>query len=439
MTNRILITGCTILKDASATLLHDWYISVEGSRIASLGPMHECPERSAYFVIEANANLVMPGLINGHNHCAMTLFRGIADDLNLHDWLHNHIFPAEASHVSEEMVYWCAKLAAAEMIVSGTTCVGDGYFFSGRAAEAFIDAGMRAVVGHGIVDFPVPSVPDPAANIDTVARFIEQWQDVSPLLSPAVFAHAPYTCSPATLTGAKALAERTGVRFFTHLAETRDELQQIIDPQGDSPVRHLDALGLLDNNSTLIHAVWLDKEDINILAKRGVSVITCPQSNAKLAAGVAPINELLGAGVGVGIGTDGCASNNSLDLFREMDMLAKLQKLVRGDATAMTAEDVLHCGTDSGAAAIGAGDCGRLESGMAADLIIIDLDQPRLTPFYNQDLLVYGAAGSDVNSVIIDGRLVMHDRKILTFDLDEAVSAVNQLARTMPGLKHISE
>lgn len=430
MNDRILITGCTLLAGAWAPLLGDSFIEVDSSRIVSHGPMRNCPENDGYFVIDARAKLVMPGLVNGHNHCAMTLFRGIADDLNLHDWLHNHIFPAEAAHISEEMVYWCAKLAAAEMISSGTTCVGDGYFFSGMAAQAFFDTGMRAVVGHGIVDFPVPSVPDPAKNIETVDQFIRQWHNVSPLISPAVFAHAPYTCSPETLVSAKRLADRSGVRFFTHLAETREELAHIIDPRADSPVRHLDALGLLDEMTTAIHTVWLDEDDIKILAARGTSVITCPQSNAKLAAGIAPVSSLLGANISVGIGTDGCASNNSLDLFREMDMLAKLQKLVQGDATAMAARDVLHCATDLGAAAIGVPDCGRVENGMAADLIFIDLDQPRLTPFYNQDLLVYGSAGSDVDSVIINGRLVMHNRKILSFDVDEAVSAVLDLAGT---------
>ncbi len=436
MTGKTLITGCTLLQDGSAEMLKDWFVSVEGATIASLGPMSSCPEADGFTVVDGRSRLLMPGLVNGHNHSAMTLFRGIGDDLNLHDWLHDHIFPAEAAHVSEEMVYWCAKLAAAEMISSGTTCVGDAYLFSSQAARAFADAGMRGVVGHGIVDFSVPSVPYPGKNIETVARFIDNWQDYNPLISPAVFAHAPYTCSPATLVAAKRLADRKGVRFFTHLAETRTEMHHIIEPRGDSPVRHLEALGLLDPNTTLVHTVWLDAKDIDILADRQVSVITCPQSNAKLAAGIAPVQALLESNITVGIGTDGCASNNSLDLFREMDMLAKLQKLRSADATAMAAGDVLMCATAGGAAAIGLEGPGRIAAGRPADLILIDIDQPRLTPFYNQDLLVYAAAGSDVDTVMIDGTLVMQDRKILSFDVDETVDRVRGMAEAVAMMNH---
>ncbi len=431
MTSKLLITGCTLLQEASAPLLRDCFVATEDSSVTSLGSMAECPERANYQVIEADSRLLMPGLINGHNHSAMTLFRGFADDLNLQDWLHEYIFPAEAAHVNEEMVYWCAKLAAAEMISSGTTCVADGYFYSSRAAQAFVDAGIRAVVGHGIVDFSVPSVPDPAKNIETVKLFIDQWQGLSPLISPAVFAHAPYTCSPVTLRAAKRLADAKGVRFFTHLAETSAEQQQIIEPRGSSPVQHLQALDLLDGNCTCIHTVWLDQKDIDILAASSTSIITCPQSNAKLAAGIAPVQPMLDAGITTGIGTDGCASNNSLDLFREMDLLAKLQKLRSADATAMDAEDVLRCATSSGAAALGLDNLGRIEPGLPADLILINTAQPHLSPFYNKDLLVYGASGNDVDTVIINGRLIMLEKEILSFDVDEAAAMVKAMAETI--------
>lgn len=428
MTKKILIRGCTLLAEAAAPLRNDHFVTIEGPLVTSLGAMEECPEADDFLVIDAHSKLLMPGLVNGHNHSAMTLFRGFADDLSLHSWLHDHIFPAEAAHVNPEMVYWSAKLAAAEMISTGTTCVADGYFFSSHAAQAFSDAGMRAVVGHGIVDFSVPSVPDPRKNIETVERFIDYWQDRTPTVSPAVFAHSPYTCSPATLVKAKLLADNKGVRFFIHLAESEEEQQQIIDPQGISPTRHLEALGLLDHNCTCIHTVWLDEEDIATLATRRVGIVTCPQSNAKLASGIAPVTALLKKGGIVGLGTDGCASNNSLDLFREMDMLAKLQKLSERNATAMSAREVLNCATASGAQAIGLDSIGSIAPGMSADLILVDIHRSHLVPFYSQDLLVYGAAGSDVESVIVDGRLLMHEKKILTFDIQEVIERVNILA-----------
>ena len=428
MTSDILISGCTLLTSPDTDLLRDHYLTIEGPTVAAFGPMSHCPDPQDYLVIDAHSKLVMPGLVNGHNHSAMTLFRGFADDLSLHEWLHEHIFPAEAAHISPEMVYWCAKLAAAEMIRSGTTCVADAYFYSGHAAQALGDAGMRAVVGHGIVDFPVPSVPDPSKNIETVERFIDKWLGHHNLVTPAVFAHAPYTCSPRTLIAAKRLADDKGVRFFIHLAETQGEQQQIIEPRGSSPVRHLRELDLLDRNCTCIHGVWLDNRDIEILADHQPSVITCPQSNAKLASGIAPVRALLEKGVTVGLGTDGCASNNGLDLFREMDMLAKLQKLEALDATAMSAKDVLKCATLAGARAVGLDGGGIIAPGGAADLILVDIERPHLAPFYSQDLLVYGAAGSDVETVIIGGELIMQDGTILSFDVNEAIQRVRSLA-----------
>ena len=428
MSNKLLIINATLLTAPKSPLIENRFVLIDDNLIAAIGSMEDYTGQTDAQIIDARNKLLMPGLVNGHNHAAMTLFRGFADDLVLHDWLHHHMFPAEANHVTPEMVYWCAKLAAAEMIRSGTTCVADAYFHSSEAARAFNDAGMRAVVGHGIVDFPVPSVPDPAKNIETVAHFIDSWQGVSSLISPAVFPHAPYTCSPATLKKAKELADTKGVRLLTHIAETQSEQSQIIDPQGGSPVKHLDALGLLDSNCTCIHTVWADNEDLDLIARGGTAVITCPQSNAKLASGIAPVQQMLAKGITVGIGTDGCASNNSLDLFREMDMLAKLQKLAHADPTAMRGTDVLQCATSSGAAAIGLGGLGIIRTGAEADLILIDVSGAHLTPLYNQDLLAYSAAGSDVDSVIVNGRLIMHEQKIVSFDVDEVIEQVRGLA-----------
>jgi 5-methylthioadenosine/S-adenosylhomocysteine deaminase len=350
----------------------------------------------------------------------------MADDLRLDSWLYNHIFPAEAAHVDPETVYWCTKLAAAEMILSGTTTVADCYLFSDQAARALRDSGMRAVVAHGVIDFPTPSVPDPDKNIDSVKIFIENWLNVSSRITPAVFAHAPYTCSPKTLQKAKTLSESHNLRFFTHLAESRTEHDKIIAPQGPTPVKHLLNLDILNRNTTCVHVVWLENDDLDILAARGTKVVTCPQSNLKLASGIAPVQRMLDRGICVGIGTDGCASNNSLDMFREMDMLAKTQKTITASPTAMGARDVLACATSSGSRAVGLTDSGAITPGSCADLVILNTHAAHLCPLYNQDLLVYAASGSDVDTVIIDGNVVMRGRQILSFDLEEVCHEVNR-------------
>ena len=425
-----LFTHCTLFPGAYAAVIDDAFILVEANSIAAIGPMAQAPPPGTARVVDVRGKLVMPGLVNAHTHCAMTLFRGMADDLALHTWLHDHIFPAEARCISPEMVYWSTKLAAAELILSGTTCVADAYFFSAMSGQALSDCGLRAVIGHGIVDFSVPSVPDPAKNVDTVATFIAEWQGKDPLITPAVFAHSPYTCSPATLTKSCRLAEKTGVRFFVHLAESRSEMDMVIDPQGTSPVRHLAALGLLGKNTVCVHGVWLDDDDLELVARSGSQVVTCPQSNMKLASGIARVPDMLRHGITVGLGTDGCASNNSLDMFREMDMLAKIQKVAGGDATSLPAQAALHSATTGGAAVLGLPHLGRLETGFRADLIVLHLDRPHLTPFYHPDLLVYAAGGADVDTVMVDGRILMAGRRILSFDVEEAKARVRELART---------
>ncbi len=423
-----LFTNCTIFPGAYSAIIPDAFLLTSEDRIAAIGPMSELAPFSGTRVIDAAGKLVMPGLINGHNHSAMTLFRGMADDLELTAWLHEHIFPAEARLINPEMVYSCTKLAAAEMLLSGTTCVADAYFFSSMSAQALSDCGMRAVIGHGIVDFPVPSVPDPAKNIATVSAFIDEWQGRNPLITPAVFAHSPYTCSPATLKRARDLAAASGVRFFLHIAETRNEIAMIIEPHGTSPIRHLAALGGLDHNTVCVHGVWLDDEDLNVLASSGASLVTCPQSNLKLASGIARIGDMLKRGITVGLGTDGCASNNSLDMFREMNMLAKIQKVACHEATVLPAQTALHCATLGNAELLNLPKVGKLEKGWQADMIILNLNQLHLTPFYNPDILVYASSGADVDTVMIGGRLVMENRQILSFDLEDTKARIINLA-----------
>ncbi len=432
MTNSaILISNVTLFTDPNTPLIEKQWLLCKDDRIHSFGPMDTRPSCPDATRIEGKDKLLMPGLINAHNHCAMTLFRGLADDLELSEWLNKHIFPAEAAHVNEEMVYWCTKLAAAEMILSGTTTVADGYFYEDQAARALLESGMRAIAAHGIVDFPAPGVPDPSTNIDAVAAFIHKWKNSSDRITPAVFAHSPYTCSPKTLQAAKALATDQEVPFFIHIAESKQEQQMILEPQGTSPIRHLAALDLLDTNSVLIHCVWLDDEDRAIIRKSGAGVVICPQSHFKLASGIASSSEMLEMGIPIGLGTDGAASNNSLDLFIEMDILAKSQKLYTRDATAMSAKQSLAAATVNNAKILGLSEIGRIVPGFKADLILLNMKQPHLQPYYNGDFLVYSANGADVETVIINGKLVLLKGRILSFDLDECMERVRILARDL--------
>ena len=430
MTDDLLITTCRILAEPDADLVDGpGFLLVRDGRIHALGPMADCPTGWTGTVVDGQGQLALPGLVNGHCHLPMTLFRGLADDLALADWLTNHIFPAEARHIDPETVYWGSRLAAAELLLAGVTCVADGYFLEDEAARACLDAGLRCVAAQGIIDFPAPGVPDPGRNIEAAAGFLDRWQDRNPLITPALFVHSPYTVANDTLREAKALARRRGVRLFVHAAETRDEIRQIAAPLAPTPIGHLDALGVLDADTTCVHCVWADETDLDTLARRGAAVVSCPQSNAKLASGVAPLAAMLARGLRVGLGTDGAASNNSLDLFREMDLAARMQPMRGCDPQPVPARRMLDLATRGGAAAIGldAGH-GRLTVGAPADLILVDLEQPRLQPFHSPEHLVHAGSGADVRTVIVGGRLVVHERQLRTMDLDETLERVRSLA-----------
>jgi 5-methylthioadenosine/S-adenosylhomocysteine deaminase len=424
----IIITNGVILPAAGAPHTVNGHIGIKNGLIKHIALQNEKPPPfSATTTIDAKGSLICPGLINGHCHSAMTLFRGLADDLPLMTWLNDHIFPAEARFVTAEMVYWCSKLAAAEMILAGTTTVADGYFFESEAVKAFNDSGIRSVAAQGIIDFPAPGVPDPSGNLAAAKMFLANFPH-NTLSNKALFCHSPYTCSSKTLQKAKQLADANNCLMFIHAAETQAECLQIKELYGASPIRYLNSLGVLDENSVCVHCVVVDDYEINLLKQSGCGVVTCPESNMKLASGVAPVPDLLRAGVPVSLGTDGCASNNNLDLFLEMNSLAKLHKVSRCDPAVLRATEALAAATSVGATVLGLPGTGTLQPGRQADIIIIDLHQPHLTPFYNQDALVYCAKGSDVTTSIIDGKLIMHNRKILTFDVDEAITRVNNLS-----------
>jgi 5-methylthioadenosine/S-adenosylhomocysteine deaminase len=308
--------------------------------------------------------------------------------------------------------------------------LSDGYFFEADAARAVQDAGLRGIMAQGIIDFPCPDMPDPQENLRLAEEFICQWKKESDRVKPALFCHSAYTCCPKTLQETKKMAQKHGIPFGIHLAETQTEIQEVMRHYGKRPVQHLADLGILDETVMAIHCVWLAPEEIDLLQKFKVKVVHSPESNMKLASGVAPIPDLLQRGITVGLGTDGCASNNDLDLFQEMDTAAKLHKVARFDPTALSARQVVRMATMGGAAALGlASEIGSLEPGKKADLITLDLQKPHLVPLYNlYSHLVYTLNGADVNSVVVNGTILMRDRKLLHLEEEPVMERVRDLA-----------
>ncbi len=430
----LLVTGGLVLSlDEGVGTVENGAVAVTGDRIKAVGPAGDFPPACAARILDAHGGIIMPGLVNTHTHAAMTLFRGMADDLPLTDWLNDHIFPAEAK-LTEEAVYWGSLLACAEMIRSGTTCFCDMYLFEDAVARAAADAGMRAVVGEVLFDFPSPNYGPIEKGFAYTESLIEKWAG-HPLVTIAVEPHSPYLCAPELLQKAAKLARRHHLPLVMHLSETRSEVDQILEKFGKTPVRHLADLEVLSEDLVADHCVVLTDEDMDLLKEFNVKISHNPESNMKLASGIAPVPALLERGVCVGLGTDGCASNNDLDLFSEMDTAAKLHKVAALDPTAAAADTVLGMATTSGARVLGLGDAvGSLVPGKKADLIIIDTNKPHLTPMYNPvSHLVYAARGNDVTATVIGGRVVMEDRNLLTIDLDRVMEKAAAIAGTIVG------
>ena len=428
----LLISGGMVLTfNQDREIWKNGAVAVAGDGVVAVGKSSDLvKEIEAKEELDASGCLVMPGLINLHTHAAMTCFRGLADDLPLQTWLHQHIFPAEESHITEEIVYWATLLAIVEMIKSGTTTFCDGYFYEDGAAKAVVASGIRAMLAQGVIDFPAPGVPDPRINLKAAEAFVFRWRSKSPRLVPSIFCHSVYTCSPETLAGAKEICEEHEVFFQIHLAENQAELDETRQRYGYHPVEHLQTLGLLDARTLCHHSVRVKDKEMEIMARHGVGVSHNPESNMKLASGVAPLPQMLAAGIKVGLGTDGCASNNNLDMFQEMDTAAKLHKVYQGDPALSSALQIAAMATVGGAAALGMADTlGSLEPGKKADLITIDLNQPHLTPMYEPcSHLVYAARGADVRDAVIDGKVIMRQRRLLEVDEQEVMARVREIA-----------
>ena len=404
---------------------------IQGGRIADiLSSGEERPSFKGAQVLDARDSIIMPGLVNAHGHTAMTLFRGLADDLPLKQWLFEKIFPAEAKHLNGESVYWGALLGCLEMIASGTTTVSDGYFYQDATARAFQKAGLRALIAQGVIDFPAPGVPDPTQNLVVGKKFIERWEHVSELIRPGLFCHSLTTCSDKTLQEAMRLSQEFSLPLQIHLSETEEEVEEVIRRTGIRPVLHLDRLGLLNESLIGVHAVHLEDEEIELLARNKVKIVHSPESNMKLASGMARVTEMLKKGIVLGLGTDGCASNNNLDLFKEMDTAAKLSKVRTLDPVNMGAATVLKMATVWGAKVLGLEkEIGTIEVGKKADILTVDLNKPHLVPLYNpMSTIVYSASGSDVKDVIVNGRVLMKDRMFTALDAEEVMTEVQKIS-----------
>jgi 5-methylthioadenosine/S-adenosylhomocysteine deaminase len=428
----LLITnGIVMTVDPDHRVIQHGAVAVVGDTITAVGPADTVASLPARETIDAAGGIIMPGLVNTHTHAAMTLFRGLADDLPLMDWLNDYIFPAEAL-LDRQKVHTGTMLACAEMILSGTTCFCDMYLFEDAVARAAKAAGMRAVVGEVLYDFPSPNYGPIEKGFAYTRRLIDTWRD-DPLVTIAVEPHSPYLCAPDLLTEAAGIAREHRLPLVIHLAETHREVDDIRERYGATPVAHLANLEVLGDNLLACHCVVLNETDMDLLGQHDVRVSHNPESNMKLASGVSPVAELVERGVCTGLGTDGCSSNNNLDLFTEMDMAAKLHKASRLDPTVMDAATVLRMATIDGARALGLDNItGSIETGKKADIIVIDTRKPHLTPMYHPaSHLVYSVGGSDVSATVVNGRVLMKNRRLMHMDIEKVMADARQIAETI--------
>src|SRR6059058_3930104 len=421
----LIVSGGTVVTmDGARHVIENGAIAIKAGRIEAVGKRSDVVSQyAAREAVDATGRAVIPGLINGHTHVPMTLFRGLADDLDLQEWLTKYIFPAEAKNVPEEFVRVGTRLGLAEMIRGGTTTYCDMYYFEDAIADETSKAGMRAVLGETVIDFAVADNKTNAEAMAYVERFVKKWEG-NALIVPAIAPHAPYTVSEEHLKAVRAFSDRTGAPIVTHISETKREVDDSIKAKGASPVDYLNRIGFLNNRVIAAHVVWPTEEELGLLKKLGVGIVHNPQSNMKLASGVAPVPEMLKENLPVGLGTDGAASNNDLNLWEEMDTAAKLHKLISKDPKVVSAQEAFEMATIRGARALHLdNEIGSIEKGKRADLVIVDLDALNQTPYYNiYSDLVYATKAGDVRTVIIEGRVIMRDRLLLTLK-EETIKA----------------
>jgi 5-methylthioadenosine/S-adenosylhomocysteine deaminase len=429
----LFISGGTVVTmDAEFRVIEDGAVAIEGDAITGIGKRAdlETKARGTKKTIDARGTLVLPGMINGHAHAAMSLFRGVAEDHSLDDWLQRYIFPAEARNVTEDFVFWGTRLGVLEMLRGGVTTYADMYYFEDVVARVTKEAGMRGVLGETILDFAAPDHKTPAAALAYTQKYIERWKG-DPLITPAIAPHSIYTLSTETLKSTAALARANGAPILMHIAEAPFESELSRAKHGGSPVNYLERIGLLGADVVGAHCVWVDATDISTLLRRGVGTVHNPSSNMKLASGVMPVVDLLTAGVPVGLATDSAASNNNQDLFQEMNVAAKLQKVTRMDPRALPARQVVEMATIGGARALHLDkQIGSLEVGKQADVVLIGTGATHSTPMYNvYSQLVYALNAHDVLTVVIAGKIVMEVRVMMTMDKPAILAKAHEYQR----------
>jgi 5-methylthioadenosine/S-adenosylhomocysteine deaminase len=431
----LLVTGATIVTmDADRRVIEGGFLAVRGDSIVAIGEQvaTALPKGlTAEKAIDARGKIVMPGLINGHTHIPMTLMRGLKDDVTLDDWLRKYIFPAEARNVTEDYVRWGSRLGLAEMIRSGTTTFADMYYFEDAEAEETKSAGLRGFLGETWIDFPDPDNKNEAEMAAYTEKFLKKWYG-DPLIHASVAPHSIYTCSEKTLRDSAALARRYRAPILIHLAEMQKEFVDSMKTNNATPVQYLDRIGLLGPDVLAAHCIWLDAADIKILAERQTGCVHNPSSNMMLASGVAAVVEQRAAGMRVGLGTDGPAgSNNDLNMMEEMDLAAKLQKTYRADPRALGAKGALEMATIEGARALHMEkEIGSLEVGKKADFIVLNLNVPNAVPLYDvYSQIVYALKASEIETVVVGGKTLLKDGKVLTVDEAKALAKAKEYGK----------
>ena len=428
----LIVKGDHIVSmDAAGTVIENGAIAVDEGLIIAIGSAADIEaEYSAIETLDGTNRVVMPGLVNGHSHAAMTLLRGVADDLALMDWLQNYIFPAEVEFVDPEFVRIGTELACWEMIRGGTTTFVDMYYYPDTIAEVVDSCGMRAMISATVIDQRSPDAENADDSIAKGIGFVERWQGRNSRISPIFGPHANYTLNAEQLAATRAAAMELGVPISIHVSESPFELQYSQDTYGMPSIEMYESIGFFEGPTIAAHVVWPTKEEIPILAERKVGVIHNPTSNMKIASGIAPITEMLDAGVRVGLGTDGAASNNDLDMWEEMRLAALLQKVDRMDPEVLPATTVLGMATSGGATAIGLGETiGSLEVGKRADLIQVAFEDVHHVPTFDvTSHLVYVSDEQDVASVVVDGKVLMKEREMLTIDTARVAAEATALA-----------
>ncbi|MCD4749661.1 MAG: amidohydrolase [Thermoanaerobaculales bacterium] len=410
-------------------------VAISGGRIVAVGEASDLLEMAPTCeVLNASNCLVMPGLVNTHSHLAMSLLRGLADDLPLKTWLEGHIWPAESHHVNRESVAVGSRLAAAEQLLAGVTTTTDMYFFADAVCEALVEAGIRGVVAESLIDASTPRCSGPEEMLARQRQLCEEWKD-HPLITPSVAAHAPYTVGPTNLVKEAELADELAVPLQIHLAETRWEVETLLEKRGATPVAYLEDIGFLSDRVVAAHCVHVSREDIETLAENNVGVSHNPVSNLKLSSGVAPVPKMLEAGIKLGLGTDGAASNNGLDLLRDLQIAALLHKGTSGDPTTLPAQSILEMATIDGARVLGLSEStGMITVGRNADLACFALDTAHATPMYDPySHMVFAARAADARHVVVQGKVVVRDRELQTMDLKEIRAKVNEIAKGIRG------